>query len=92
MIEGIIENIRKCDDFHNRCDYLLEHDEATHLLEYIDNIEEENKELHNKIEKVIEYIEENSTDYWNEDYTELRYRMINVENLLEILKEGDENV
>ena len=48
MIENIIKNIEQCDDFHNRCDYLLEHDEATYLVEYIRGLE-------NKIKRVTDH-------------------------------------
>ena len=48
MIENIIKNIEQCDDFHNRCDYLLEHDESTRLIEYITDLE-------NKIKKVTDH-------------------------------------
>lgn len=42
-IEIIINKLTECDDYHNRCDCLLEHDEITYLLEYI-----------KKLEKIIE--------------------------------------
>ena len=45
MIKSILKNIEQCDDFHNRCDYLLEHDESTHLIEYITELEKENSRL-----------------------------------------------
>lgn len=48
MIENIIKNIEQCDDFHNRCDYLLEHDESTRLIEYITDLE-------NKLKKVTDH-------------------------------------
>ena len=58
MIKSILKNIEQCDDFHNRCDYLLEHDESTRLIEYITELEKENKEFHNKIDKVIKILKE----------------------------------
>jgi len=36
--EDVIKKLRSCDDFHNRCDCLLEHGEITYLLEYIDRL------------------------------------------------------
>ena len=40
VVLDVIEKIRECDDFHNKCDYLLEHDECTYLIEYIKELEE----------------------------------------------------
>ena len=44
-VELILNNLKNCDDFHNRCDYLLEHDEITYLLEYIKQLKKENNDL-----------------------------------------------
>lgn len=38
--QEIINKIKQCDDFHNRCDCLLEHSECTYLIEYIEALEE----------------------------------------------------
>lgn len=43
VVEDTLNKLKQCDDFHNRCDCLLEHSEITYLLEYI-------KELNDKIE------------------------------------------
>ena len=48
-IEDIISKIRQCDDYHDRCDYLLEHDELTYLLEYIDELHFFVKEIQNSL-------------------------------------------
>ena len=45
----IIEKLKKCDDFRDRCDYLMEHDEITYLLDYITNLQQENQELNDSI-------------------------------------------
>lgn len=44
-IYDLILKLRDCDDKHNRCDYLMEHDEITYLLEYIDYLEKEIEKL-----------------------------------------------
>ena len=53
-----------------------------------DEYEEEIKDLQQKNDKAIEYIEENSSDYW--DNGKLLYREINADNVIDILK-GDSN-
>lgn len=53
IAEEVISKLIDCDDFHKRCDYLLEHSEITYLLDYIFSLQEENvrlKELCNKYE------------------------------------------
>lgn len=45
IVYDLLLKLKECDDFHNRCDYLLEHSEITYLLEYIKELEEENKKL-----------------------------------------------
>ena len=67
----LILKLQECDDRHNRCDYLMEHDEITYLLEYIEYLQEENKrykklgfkhlneqnkDLQQRIDRAIEYI------------------------------------
>lgn len=52
IIEQILNRLKDCDDFHNRCDYLLEHNEITYLLKYI-------TELNERINRAREYIENN---------------------------------
>ena len=51
IVEDLLEKLKQCDDFHNRCDYLLEHDETTYLLDYITNLQKTNK---NHSKKLIE--------------------------------------
>ena len=58
MIKELLEKLKQCDDFHNRCDFLMEHSEITYMLDYITNLQQENKELKEVIEKVIEYIDD----------------------------------
>lgn len=45
IVFNLLLKLEKCDDKHNRCDYLMEHDEITYLLEYINKLEEENYKL-----------------------------------------------
>lgn len=39
MINIILNALRHCDDYHKRCDYLLEHDAITYLLDYIHHLQ-----------------------------------------------------
>lgn len=39
MVNDLLNRLRECDDFHKRCDYLLDHAEITHLLDYIEHIQ-----------------------------------------------------
>lgn len=52
IVYDLLLKLEQCDDRHNRCDYLMEHDEITYLLEYIEEkdkeIERLNKELLSK--------------------------------------------
>lgn len=55
FIEELISKIRQTDDFHNRCDCLLEHDETTRLIEYLDTILDERENLiHIVANKIID--------------------------------------
>ena len=39
MVNDLLNKLRECDDFHKRCDYLLDHAEITHLLDYIEHLQ-----------------------------------------------------
>jgi hypothetical protein len=39
FVNGIKNRIYECSDYKNRCDCLLEHDECTYLLDYIEQLE-----------------------------------------------------
>lgn len=41
--EELIEKIRQCDGLHNRCDYLLEHNDCDDIIEYFDDLKKENE-------------------------------------------------
>ena len=49
---------------------------------------EENKELHNKIDKAIEYLEDDDNFWIPDSYSEDKVKMIQ-EELLQILKDSD---
>lgn len=40
IVYDLLLKLEECDDKHNRCDYLLEHDEITYLLEYIKKLQQ----------------------------------------------------
>ena len=44
-IEELLEKLKQCDDFHNRCDFLMEHSEITYMLDYITKLQQENQSL-----------------------------------------------
>lgn len=57
-------------------------------IEYINQLQQQNKELHNKIDKAIEYLE-NDDNFWIPDsYSEDKVEMIQKE-LKQILKDSD---
>ena len=45
IIKELLEKLKQCDDFHNRCDFLMEHSEITYMLDYITNLQQENQSL-----------------------------------------------
>lgn len=53
-ITRLLDRLRDCDDMHERCDYLMEHDEITYLLEYIHDIELENEVLRNQMVRMVQ--------------------------------------
>jgi len=53
VVEDILNKLKQCDDFHNRCDCLLEHSEITYLLEYIKEQEKENGILKYRLNDII---------------------------------------
>ena len=56
IIKELLEKLKQCDDFHNRCDFLMEHSEITYMLDYITNLQQENKQLKdnwNKLKKEL---------------------------------------
>lgn len=88
MIKELLEKLKQCDDFHNRCDFLMEHSEITYMLDYIINLQQENKELKERINKSIDYIENNDIEvlkYHDIPSETSSYEIVTVD-LLKILK------
>ena len=88
MIKELLEKLKQCDDFHNRCDFLMEHSEITYMLDYITNLQQENKQLKERINKSIEYIENNDIEvlkYHDIPSETTSYEIVTVD-LLKILK------
>ena len=56
IIKELLEKLKQCDDFHNRCDFLMEHSEITYMLDYITKLQEENKQLKDKLIEINEVI------------------------------------
>ncbi len=57
--EKLIENIRKCDSLHGNCDYLLEHNDCDDLIEYINMLQQKNKEFQQENEFYKHVIKDN---------------------------------
>ena len=58
-IEELLEKLKQCDDFHNRCDFLMEHSEITYMLDYITKLQQENQSLKNENKILRENAEHN---------------------------------
>ncbi len=51
----LISKIRECDSLHNNCDYLLEHNDCDDIVEYIEQLKRENKQLQEKgLDSIVE--------------------------------------
>lgn len=79
IIKELLEKLKQCDDFHNRCDFLMEHSEITYILDYITNLQQENQKL---------------KDNWNELKKELKdkfeeFRYVEDECLRTMAQEDD---
>ena len=58
IINELLEKLKLCDDYHNRCDFLMEHSEITYMLSYITNLQQENQELKKENKRLYKTIEE----------------------------------
>jgi len=58
IVYDLLLKLEECDDFHNRCDYLMEHDEITYLLEFIKDKDKEIERLNNIINELEKWLEE----------------------------------
>ena len=56
-LKELLEKLKQCDDFHNRCDFLMEHSEITYMLDYITDLQQENKKYKEVINKAIDFID-----------------------------------
>ena len=91
MIKELLEKLKQCDDFHNRCDFLMEHSEITYMLDYINNLQQENKKYKKVINKSIDYIRSNDIEvlkYHDIPSETISYEIVTVD-LLKILKGGE---
>ena len=82
IINELLEKLKQCDDFHNRCDFLMEHSEITYMLDYITNLQQENQKLKEVIDRSVEYLE---THKRKDEFLELN--QWGTRKLLDILKE-----
>ena len=88
IIKELLEKLKQCDDFHNRCDFLMEHSEITYMLDYITNLQQENQKLKKVINNAIEYISSNDIEvlkYHDIPSETTSYEIVTVD-LLKILK------
>ena len=91
MIKELLEKLKQCDDFHNRCDFLMEHSEITYMLDYITNLQQENQRLQKLINNAIEYISSNDIEvlkYHDIPSETTSYEIVTVD-LLKILRGGE---
>lgn len=91
IINELLEKLKQCDDFHNRCDFLMEHSEITYMLDYITNLQQENKKYKEVINKAIGYISSNDIEvlkYHDIPSETSSYEIVTVD-LLKILKGGE---
>ena len=90
MIKELLEKLKQCDDFHNRCDFLMEHSEITYMLDYITKLQQENQKYKEVINKSIDYIASNDIEvlkYHDIPSETSSYEIVTVD-LLKILRGG----
>ena len=63
-IKELLEKLKQCDDFHNRCDFLMEHNEITYMLDYITKLQQENQKLKDNWNKIEQIIENERMSHW----------------------------
>ena len=83
VVEDTLNKLKQCDDFHNRCDCLLEHSEITYLLEYIQQKENTIKKIENDINNIKDIIKKQPSDDPDTD----NWIQIRLNGLLYIIKE-----
>ena len=69
-------------------EYETQREQFEFIYKYIENLEEENQELHNKIDKAIEYIESKEYEYGDEEQDNYIYDIgfDEINELLDILR------
>lgn len=83
VVKDTLNKLKQCDDFHNRCDYLLEHSEITYLLEYIQQKENIIKEVREEV-KIYEEQSNDGTTNELDNY-------VFIQRLKNLLDEGESN-
>ncbi len=85
IVENLLKEMEKCNSKNNRCDYLLEHSEIDYLLEYIDQLQQENQKYKEVIDKAIDLLD----NYQNNLYSKKARETLDddIEMALDILKE-----
>lgn len=58
-VKELLEKLKKCNFKNNRCDYLLEHSEIDYLLEYVEELQQENLELDKENNKLVAKLNKN---------------------------------
>lgn len=49
---NLLKEISKCRSIDNNCDYLLEHSDCDYLIDYINYLQQENKELKEELRQI----------------------------------------
>ena len=78
IIKELLEKLKQCDDFHNRCDFLMEHSEITYMLDYITKLQQENKQLEENYDRIYN---ENCILRENAEHNDKVVDRVNWENL-----------
>lgn len=85
--EKLIENIRQCSSIHNRCDYLLDHNDCDDLIEYIYNLQHQLEKNQKIVGEIKEYINGHTHYYDDGEYSGYECEIDGL-ILLEILERG----
>lgn len=68
IVYDLLLKLEQCDDRHNRCDYLMEHDEITYLLEHIEEKDKKIERLKNGYCELKVKCNNGECDCTNEEY------------------------
>ena len=86
-VEELLEKLKQCDDFHNRCDFLMEHSEITYMLDYITKLQEENQKLKKENKILRENAEHNDKVVDKVNWENLKLKEV-IDKAVEELKKG----